>query len=204
MQLGQVDIPDKYQRFADYLHAMKEITALNQHLNNDELSNDNEFPADVYQWQKNFTREIMSVPMVATFLTNNNLPDEPEYDFISTIHEPFIMTCLHGTNECKLDHLIKYRDPNFLVCYRYDPNKEYGSGSNRMMDVLQGVANGISMVLLTGVAMLNADKLKGPDAATGAFSQTAHAASPTSGADGIRVMIHQSGKMIIMIMVVWI
>ena len=171
---------------------MKRIIDLNRQLIDEDLPHGTEFPPDVYQWQKNFTRDIMSMPMTATFLTDNN---DRAYDYISTISEPFIMTCLQGTTECKLDHLVKYRDPNFLVCYRYDPNKEYGSGRNEMMNVSQGVAYGISMVLLTGVEFLNAEKLKRPGSTPGAYSQTAHAASPTSGADGIRIMIHQAGTL---------
>ncbi len=201
IQLDEVEMPKTFKKFGHYNYAIKRIIDLMRDLG--DYSNDS-FPSDVYQWQRNFSREIMSRPLTATFLTNNNSTDEPGYDDISTMHEPFIMTCLHGTRECKLDHLIKYRDPNFLVCYRYDPNKEYGKDNSKKMNVSQGVANGISMVLLTGVGMLNAEKLKTGEPKLGGFSQTAQAASPTTGADGVRVMIHQSGTIFFLTNAKWI
>ncbi len=191
LDFGQVDIPDKQTMFSGYLDAIKKLIDLIGEIHDDPSGV--EFPHDVYQWKANFTREIMSVPMIATFLTSNNSPEDPSYEDISTIHEPFIMTCLHETHECKLNHLIKYRDPNFLICYRYDPNKDYGTGDDDTINISQGVANGISMVLFTGVGLLNAQDLMGDMPALSSYAQTAHAASPTSGADGIRVMIHHAG-----------
>ncbi len=190
-ELGHVDIPDKQKKFSGYLYAIKRLIDLIGELH--DAPNGTEFPYDVYQWGTNFTRDIMSVPMIATFLTSNNSAEDPGYEDISTIHEPFILTCLHETHECKLDHLIKYRDPDFLICYRYNPNKEYRTVDDKTMSISQGVANGISMVLLTGVGLLNAEEFKSDVPSLSAYSQTAHPASPTSGADGIRVMIHQAG-----------
>ena len=103
-------------------------------------------------------------------------------DDVAKESEPFVVKCVSNRG-CLLEYFTKFITPNYFICKTYKPRG----------DPKQGMANGLTLVFLTGGGIVDMATFR-PDDLTLYIPGFDAPYFSELGIDGVRVMIHPEGN----------
>ena len=137
-------------------------------------------------WRRNDTPVSEYDELVAMFSRTLFLANLPAHawDEISINKQEFIVNCTYGNSSCDW---TKISDPYYLRCFTFEPPNIRNTSFKNFKSLSEGVANGLSVTVFTGV--MRNDTIVQKKELPGVYDHN----SPLSGSSGIRVVIHPPG-----------
>src|SRR6218665_2370342 len=126
-------------------------------------------------YDKMFSRTTLSANIPTKMLSENGVQENE-----------FVVKCTYRNKPCRFKKIF---DPYFFNCYTFTAPNVTSSVDNETPPLLEGIENGLTVMLLAGTRMLKG--VDNPDFSgmPGIYSKD----SALSGAGGVRVVIHPPG-----------